>query len=50
MGVRRPIAIAALRLSMGRGTTAAEVDAVVDALAAAARSSRALGVSAARTP
>ncbi len=41
MGVPRAIAIAALRLSMGRTTTADEVDRVVTALAEAARASRA---------
>jgi cysteine desulfurase len=40
MGVPRPIAICALRLSMGRTTTAAEVDRVVTALAECGRSLR----------
>jgi cysteine desulfurase len=40
MGVPRELAVCALRLSMGRDTTAAEVDAVVAALAAGARAAR----------
>jgi cysteine desulfurase len=40
MGVPRELAVCALRLSMGRDTTAAEVDAVVAALVAGARAAR----------
>jgi cysteine sulfinate desulfinase/cysteine desulfurase-like protein len=46
MGVPRDLAICALRLSMGRTTTAAEVDAVIEALAECARAARALGAAA----
>jgi len=42
MGVPRELAVCALRLSMGRDTTAAEVDAVVEALTAAATMARAV--------
>ncbi len=41
MGVPRELAVCALRLSMGRGSTADEVDRVVAALAEAARAARA---------
>ena len=43
MGVPRAVAICALRLSMGRTTTPAEVDAVVAALADGARAARGAG-------
>ena len=43
MGVPRAVAICALRLSMGRTTTPAEVDAVVLALADGARAARGAG-------
>jgi len=42
MGVPRELAVCALRLSMGRDTTAAEVDAVVEALTAGATMARAV--------
>jgi cysteine desulfurase len=43
MGVRRDLAICALRLSMGRTTTSDEVDAVVSAIEASARAVRGAG-------
>jgi cysteine desulfurase len=45
MGVPRELAICALRFSMGRTTTSAEVDAVIAALAESARAVRAAGAS-----
>ena len=44
MGVPRDLAVCALRLSMGRTTTAAEVDTVVATLAECARAVRAAGL------
>jgi cysteine desulfurase len=46
MGVPRDLAVCALRLSMGRTTTAEEVDAVVAAVVGSARAARAAGVAA----
>ena len=46
MGVPRELAVCALRLSMGRTTTADEVDRVVAALAESARVARAVGAAA----
>jgi cysteine desulfurase len=48
MGVPRELAICALRLSMGRTTTVAEVDAVVVAVAECARAARSLTPAVAR--
>jgi cysteine desulfurase len=46
MGVPRDLAVCALRLSMGRSTTAEEVDAVITAVVDGARAARAAGVAA----
>jgi cysteine desulfurase len=50
MGVPRDLAVCAIRLSMGRTTTADEVDQVIATLRESVAAARALGSSAVRTP